>query len=338
MSLLTKPAVLPMARFSTVLVDEEHRFESWRSLMGSGHEVEASAHGFSGHVRSVHLDRMLLHVMDASAQSVSRTQQRIRRDGLEHFVLHLNNFDTKAETPDGEVALLGGRVSVNDLARPSFRGSVPEKNSVILSLSRDLVAEAVGFTDGLHGLVLDSEAGLLLADHMRALAARADAIPVPAAASIARATAHLFAACVLERKGIAPRPLENNAALLRAKHFIERHLGSPELSPEDIARAAAMSRTTMFRLFQPLGGVSAYVLRRRLARIKACLTDPGEQRSLASLAYDHGFSSLSHFSRTFRQHYDCTPTDLRMMGADIALSTASAGQARHFADWIRGLG
>lgn len=240
-------------------------------------------------VTSVQLDRMLLHRMDATPQQVQRTPRLIRRDCLEHFVLHLSSQDGSAEVSDGSVALKAGVVSINDLARPSLRAAQPEQGSIILSVSRGLVAEALGSTDGLHGLVLDSETGLLLAIHMRALAARADRISTDAAADIARATAHLLAASVAERTGLARRVDGDGVGLLRAKRFIEGNLGAPGLSPEQIAAAAAVSRSSLFRMFKPLGGVVSYVQRRRLDRVRACLIGPAEAPSC-----DSGLSSRLH--------------------------------------------
>jgi hypothetical protein len=53
------------------------------------------------------------------------------------------------------------------------------------------------------------------------------------------------------------------------KRYIEQHLASPELSPASICAAFGLSRATLYRLFEPLGGIASSIRERRLARTYA---------------------------------------------------------------------
>ena len=76
-----------------------------------------------------------------------------------------------------------------------------------------------------------------------------------------------------------------------------------------------MSRATLYRLFEPLGGVSSYIQERRLARAYAALIHPAHRhRPIYDIAFDCGFASEAHFSRAFRLFFGLPPSELRAMG------------------------
>ena len=118
-------------------------------------------------------------------------------------------------------------------------------------------------------------------------------------------------------------------------------LGSPELGPDSLCQAFRLSRTQLYRLFEPLGGVAAYIQARRLVRAHADLADPGKAPGkIYEIAYRWGLVSEAHFSRAFRRAFGLTPGDVRSgVGIDRVLTTAatdSAG-ARAYEGWLRGL-
>jgi len=86
---------------------------------------------------------------------------------------------------------------------------------------------------------------------------------------------------------------------------------SRQLSAQHICAVLGVSRSRLYRLFEPLGGVAQYIQSRRLAKIRAALLDPRDRRLISDLAYTHGFVSAAHFSRCFRRHFGCAPGDIR---------------------------
>ena len=64
-------------------------------------------------------------------------------------------------------------------------------------------------------------------------------------------------------------------------------------------------------LFEPDGrSFLEYVLAERLARAYRVLMGDAT-RSVSAVANATGFADLSHFNRTFRRQFGCTPTELR---------------------------
>ncbi|MET8751033.1 helix-turn-helix domain-containing protein [Streptomyces sp. NPDC004667] len=101
-----------------------------------------------------------------------------------------------------------------------------------------------------------------------------------------------------------------NEMLSRIRAYIEEHLMDPDLSPESIARAHHISVRYLQKLFQNDGStVSQWVRERRLDFCRLELGRSNRRTTMAALAHRWGFSSPSHFSRTFRGAYGMSPSE-----------------------------
>ena len=67
------------------------------------------------------------------------------------------------------------------------------------------------------------------------------------------------------------------------------------------------------RLFEADGiTFTEFVLSARLARVYRMLNDRRfAKHAINAIAFDAGFSHLSHFNRTFRRRYGTAPSDMR---------------------------
>jgi AraC-like DNA-binding protein len=106
---------------------------------------------------------------------------------------------------------------------------------------------------------------------------------------------------------------------VRIRSYIEEHLCDTELTPKTIADALGITRGYLHRLFCDRSeSIARYILRRRLEECHRCLTDSMQVgRSVTHLAFEHGFNSLPHFSRVFRNHFGITPSELRQRGLTV---------------------
>jgi len=157
---------------------------------------------------------------------------------------------------------------------------------------------------------------------------------------IARATCGLVAACLAPSADTAARaeaPV-TLARLAEIRRYIDLHLGSRDLAPDTICKALGLSRSTLYAVCEPYGGVVAMIQRRRLERIRAALTDPQDHRRISEIAYQYGFVSKTHFSRAFRSTFGYSPSEARE-GAAWPPGAADAARASDIYDlWIRRLG
>ncbi len=105
--------------------------------------------------------------------------------------------------------------------------------------------------------------------------------------------------------GLAPRTLGMVIA------YIEEHPNEP-IALDMLAGLANVSRFHFARMFKLSTGVSPmmYVEQNRIRKAQALIKQ--EQLPLAAIAAEVGFADQSHFTRRFRLHVGCTPSDYAM--------------------------
>jgi AraC-like DNA-binding protein len=92
--------------------------------------------------------------------------------------------------------------------------------------------------------------------------------------------------------------------------YIDVHLGECELDERMIRERFNLSRATLYRRFQLLGGVSNYIRERRLQLAYRHLQrDP--TCSLTWLLYEVGFASERQFQRSFQARFGMSPAHWR---------------------------
>lgn len=128
--------------------------------------------------------------------------------------------------------------------------------------------------------------------------------------------------------------------LSRARLVIEQNLQG-SITVDDLCRELALSRATLYRLFEPMGGVRAYLQERRLRRSAEDLTSPlHSKRHIYEIAFDWGFGSEAHFSRAFKRRFGVSPSDARQGALSLRtlrMATGTeTGEAREYANWLAG--
>jgi AraC-like DNA-binding protein len=95
------------------------------------------------------------------------------------------------------------------------------------------------------------------------------------------------------------------------KEDICRNLSRPNLSVHAIAARHRVSARYVQILFEESGSTfTRYIMEQRLAGVhKALVARP--DATISSIAYDAGFNDIANFNRVFRQHFGCTPSDVR---------------------------
>jgi AraC-like DNA-binding protein len=102
------------------------------------------------------------------------------------------------------------------------------------------------------------------------------------------------------------------AHLQRAERFIRTNLAATDLSPQTIAEGCGISVRYLHQLFSTQGTtVGVYVSHQRLARCDEALRNPACRKSIYEIAYQWGFGDQAQFSRQYKLHFGCTPSDAR---------------------------
>jgi AraC-like DNA-binding protein len=145
-----------------------------------------------------------------------------------------------------------------------------------------------------------------------------EGLPTELGDSVARSILELVATCyALHGRSRATdthgAPQTKRARASHIKYVLETSLADPDLGVRTVADSLRISVRYVHRLFAAEGEtVSQYILRRRLEECATQLANPrwsGE--TMTQIAVNWGFSSLPHFSRSFRSRFGVSPSEYR---------------------------
>jgi len=102
--------------------------------------------------------------------------------------------------------------------------------------------------------------------------------------------------------------------LHRILDYMEQHYADCELTPKSVALANGISMRYLHRLFQQSGmAVSKWIWERRLKATREDIIDPNKvSMRISEIAFFHGFNDPAHFSRSFRERFNISPSKLRI--------------------------
>ncbi|WP_052955095.1 helix-turn-helix domain-containing protein [Microvirga vignae] len=331
----------------------EEAYWTWRNIVSPLFDVavadKQAVGSFKVKIDSYHLGPLLLGSVASSAQEFRRSQATIARSGVDHYLVQLYPVGGYAGDAEGRtVHVRPGDLSILDMSRTLHTRAETFQN-LSLVVPRPVLEPLVRNPDGLHGLVLSGESALghLLATYLSTIYGAAGSFNSEDGARISNATASLIAGCfgpaadAHETTTVAKRA----ALILTIKRYIDNNLAEPSLTIDTIAREFRLSRATLVRMFEPLGGLAGYIRARRMLRCFNEITSPAYgHRSIAEIAYSCGFNNEAAFSRTFRRMFDISPREARAEGALAHrtikhLQPGSDGSGRPIlAEWIQYLG
>jgi AraC-like DNA-binding protein len=166
--------------------------------------------------------------------------------------------------------------------------------------------------DDVHGAILrrGDPMNNVLSAYLNSLVAEWPALTLSHAPRVAQAAASLVAAA-FGAQSAARRPVANDQRAC-IRRMIEDELGDPAFGADRIMERFAISRTPLYKMFEPLGGVRSYIQERRLHRVLRSLAAPEfAGRKIGDIAASCGFSSRSTFNRSFRDVFGMSPVRIR---------------------------
>ncbi len=321
------------ARIGTDYADS---FAACRELMATMFDLEAPSPalrvGYAMDFALYEYGPIVLGMCVATAAPwiMVRSPQVIARTGTDHF--HIQYYRTGGFTMVVDAAerrLEAGDVCMLDLSRPAtLRAEGIDNLSVIVE--RSLLAPLLADVNDVHGLVLgrDSEAGIAVREHLEEMWLQGPDLTIAEGLEASRSTAALLA-------GLIRANSQSRAATraeLRRSQFraicrrIDKQIGAPDLGPTLLARDFYVTRPTLYRMFEPHGGIGKYILGRRLTGAFRDLSDPSlAHRKIAAILRRWGFTNHTAAGRAFRSAYGMTPSECRARARDVERSGGIAG-------------
>ncbi|RCW82396.1 helix-turn-helix domain-containing protein [Phyllobacterium bourgognense] len=293
-----------------------YQFEAWRTNFASILELntpEDVTVGFGGKQVTWDLGCLAFSRIKTDALRFASLRGHTRRDSLDHWTLTMllhGSVNTIAPTRTFEGG--AGVVQVHSLGR-TFEGTVTDSEMLTLFVPRDFSYEVTNTLSGAEFSTLDTGLGRLFSDFMIGLAKRLPAVEEVDLPALVAATRAMILACVspsADHLDEAREPIAR-ALIEKAHRIVQSRLFDPALRAETLRRELGVSRSRLYRLFQPFGGVTHYIQHRRLLDAHAALSDPNDQRRIIEIAEQRCFNDGTEFSRAFRREFGCSPTDVR---------------------------
>jgi AraC-like DNA-binding protein len=336
----TSPA--PGTLFTTAGLPARQQFDAWRHQAVPYLDIAAPAAGteagFAASAAALRFGPFLLYAASLPAYDHARSAARIRRDSLDHWMVAICRRGThRQRSGDASLVFRPGTPYVLSMARAfEAQRAGARIDWLTLHVARDAVPELEAPLTAAIYAPLDGVAGLLLADFLGGLRDRLEGLQAPDLTHLATATQALLTAAILPAGGAGPPQIEQ-IQLARLRRIIRENLGAATLRPGRLAALAGMSRSQLYRLFEPQGGVAHAIQRERLRRARRLLSDPADRRDIAALAEASGFFDPSSFSRAFRREFGCTPREARLAALVGTAVMPAATPCDSLADLLRDL-
>jgi AraC-like DNA-binding protein len=256
------------------------------------------------------LPRAAVASAESVAQTLSRGPAEIARGGGDQILIWIQvSGESDVNYAGREGKLRPGDVAVLDYAREIFV-QAPDFASIFVMIERNMVPPAF-LAPSMHGTIFaaDSGPGRILYRVVESLFQTMETLTLVEANAAVDALITMTAGMLegdLARQ--AARAPSGDPLLDKALAFIDGNLARSDLAPTLLEKSMALSRSGLYRLFEPLGGVRNAILQRRLERtVRVLLTSTAAKPPLRSIARDHGFSSEEQYSRAFRVRFGTTP-------------------------------
>ena len=342
-----KGQAIPRTVFSVDTFQPNERFSVWKESISFIFDVEAAKDiqqdQFKAMVDARMFGQLVLARTTTQQQIWNRSEQNIAKDCMNHFMIQIFEAGCMWYERDGQQIIVDqSGIIIFDLSRTSQTWTNDFTNLSII-LPRHLLEPHLRKPDDLHLHFLPGSMPLasLLIDHVKSLKSMADMLKFQQAMDANPATISLLAACLnnAEMEHLCETPKHDAALGMLARKYIEEQLHDTDLSADKLALMMSISRSRLYEIFKPYGGVRAYIQKRRLRIAYNRLIDPAfTHRSISEVAYSTGFRNDSAFSQVFKKSFGISPKEARSSKLHYYLSVDRNSEIdRRYEDWIRKL-
>lgn len=342
--------LVPHTQFTTDSVPKQHRFDVYRDSMSVLFQVDRERQlreqDFEAHLEIFMFDQVMLMHAQSDEASYQRDPKDILADGMEMIMLQLYiKGDAEFKSGKNATYLQTGDIVVVDLNQEAhFYITAFEKISVLFP--RELIDEYIPSASLWHGKTLPRNRPMtnLLKSHMWSLYELGPNITMASCADLQRSLLNLTSSALQSSSDNLARSAEIIAAtqLQEIKKYIRHHLANPSLSPDTIASAFGLSRAHLYRLAEPLSGITNHIRNQRLKRCWKELQNPGNNHlTITELGFKWGYNDAGTFTRNFKKAFGMLPKDARALGklnkAHPPLFEEGENPSRNYESWIRSL-
>jgi AraC-like DNA-binding protein len=305
------------ATWSTDTLPERERFGYWRDAVCQTVfkvSIEAPPERFSARMttRSSGLLRFATTTSTGTYELV-RTRRDIARAPADHYTIYLQlSGCTILRQNDAMNAVQANEILFYDERTP-FRATLIDGVRTMAVIPHAMIDRRAPWLRRrpVQTFIPSSPYIDLARRHLLQLGAEDTALTENATALLTENVCNLLA--LASAHDAATDRLEPDLQIEALLAFCRQHLHDPALSPQLAADNLGISVRTLHSRFRQIGTtLGRWVLENRLDACRTALPDDNQRAlNISEIVYRWGFNDLSHFNKTFRRHFDCTPREWR---------------------------
>ena len=307
---------VPTAQFDYRDFSPEERLPAFRHMTGSLYDVWALGDplDFQAEAYGRKVGDLVFNEVKFSPTRFLRRPEHTRGKDRDFLTLHAQmGGEERILMEHGVVRLLTGHIYVRDWSCP-YDSSVTAMHlhTIIIPRHRLAASDTMSRRNPVLGWSMEDPGGNLLLKMWLQLLESLATVSTGEAEVLCEAFLGFLDG--LMRGSIGT---ERSPTLRAMEQFLLSRLQG-DIGVEDLCREFHISRATIYRLFEPHGGVSAFLTRMRMERAYVDLrrADPSRTR-VAEVAASWRFNEPTTFSRKFRQQFGQPPS--AVLGRDFAM-------------------
>jgi len=247
-------------------------------------------------------------------ERLSREPYWISQDA--YFVVIPLAGDYRLEQSGREVFLRPGDMAIYDATRPHRIHCPGNFSKLIVAVPRAMLRDRLAGVEQCTARRIAGDAGIgaVATGFIRSAASQAGTMDAGVFAGLSEHSLDLLTVALAS---VRPQNFNlsrsRSASLDRVKAFVERHLADAAMDTDMVAAEVGLSPRYINDLFSAEGtSLMRHIWKRRLENCRREMLDPLRAgHRISEIAWRWGFNDLSHFSRAFRQRYECSPRELR---------------------------
>ncbi len=327
---------LPSLTLDDASVPRQHQFERFRDAIAPVFDARQLVPDPTAptHVTDYMVDGLIVSRLTYTGQVLRRAARHLRvGDDCVSVLMHVRGGMSGVIGEQANFALDAEHIGIIDLASP-FATCCDESDVIWMLVPRRRLTRARNARRApITRLHRASPRGRVLAASIEQL--WDDLTTAPAGRGPELATRIVDAIETALRPGDhAPDDASLRVAMNR---YIATNLEDLDLDHDTLRSTFFCSRSTLYRLFKPDGGVAAYIRSQRLLRCFDELTAADAPPSVADVATRWGFENPSHFNRLFKAAFGRPPSSVvdrrgGLVASDGSIAAMSSSAA--FPAWL----
>ncbi len=318
---MTASSALAHDDFRTDVLPARDRFLVWRDAVLPLFDCAPPGNreaAFQATLEGYDLQQTVISICTFSELRFRRLNHHAYDEGADHLLVQIyleggyvgENGLSAVRVDPGDVCLL-------DLGKPLATHALPSRVLTVV-MPRSLLQSVAPRHNWTPGAVLRAGSPManILGHHLWTVWCNLPHASIADTAAINRLVAGVVAgafATEAERASTLLAP-DGPATVEAIRDYILRHLGSPQLTPAHLCQHFGCSRSQLYRLFAPMGGIAGLIRRARLERCRNELMTLRAGERIVDVAMRWGFDSQSHFCRLFRQAFGMSPGEAVELG------------------------